>query len=60
MRILNKKYWPHQTRIEGNFSVDELEGWCYNNIKRPDWRNVGYYFVFRNGRDATMFMLRWS
>ena len=60
MRVLNKKYWPYQTRIESDCSVESLEDWCYTNIKDRNWRNEGYYFVFKYGTDATMFALRWT
>jgi hypothetical protein len=65
MRVLNKKYWPHQVHVNDGMydkdkSVNHLERWCYENLETKNWRNVGYYFAFKNGADATMFMLRWT
>jgi hypothetical protein len=57
MRVLNKKYWPHQVVVK---EIGDAERWCYENFKSSQWRNVGKYFAFKHGPDATMFMLRWS
>lgn len=63
MRVFNKKYWPHQVVLRGgdpnlpNSIV--IERWCYKNFKSANWRNIGYYFVFKNGLDATLFTLKW-
>ena len=60
MRVFNKKYWPHQILIEDRRdSIYELEHWCYDNFASRNWRNVGYYFVFKNGSEATAFALKW-
>ncbi len=64
MRVFNKKYWPHQIRMstggDPNLpTVGDLERWCYENFKSANWRNLGYYFVFKNGPDATLFTLKW-
>ena len=60
MRVLNKKYWPHQFRIS-NKDVAELERWCYDNIKHSgDWRNYGKMFAFKRQDDATLFALKWT
>jgi len=58
MRILNKRYWPHQ--ITTGDDVEAKERWCYENLRSRDWRNVGSYFAFKRGEDATLFALRWS
>lgn len=58
MRVLNKKYWPYHVKIEDNTGVKET--WCYENFKSANWRNVGPYFAFKRGEDATLFSLRWS
>jgi hypothetical protein len=65
MRYFNKKYWPGQVRldaqvIERKFKVEDLERWCYQNLKSSDWRNDGWYFAFKREKDCTFFMLRWS
>ena len=58
MRVLNKKYWPHHVEIRDE--TGEAERWCYQYFKSSDWRNVGRYFAFKNGDEATMFSLRWA
>ena len=58
MRILNKRYWPYQITT-GN-DVEAKERWCYENLRSRDWRNVGPYFAFKRGEDATLFSLRWA
>ena len=57
MRVLNKKYWPHQVFVDDKQSA---ERWCYENFKSSEWRNVGRYFAFKQGADATAFALRWA
>lgn len=57
MRVLNKKYWPHQIKV--NDDSGAIERWCYENFKSANWRNVGTYFAFKRGEDATLFSLRW-
>jgi hypothetical protein len=57
MRVLNKKYWPHHVEVKDDY--DEKERWCYENFKSSEWRNVGHYFAFKRGEDATLFRLRW-
>ena len=58
MRVLNKKYWPHHVKADGN--AGEVERWCYENFKSSEWRNVGTYFAFKRSGDATMFALKWT
>ena len=59
MRRLNKKYWPHQVKID-----KELEPikWCEQNLPGKDrWRLAGpNIWYFANSKDATMFRIRWS
>ena len=57
MRVLNKKYWPHHVQVE---KMMEAERWCYEHFKSSQWRNVGTYFAFKSGPDATAFALRWA
>ena len=69
MRVFNKKYWPHQIRLDkgaykniwldNDEDLKKIERWCYDTLKSKDWHNSGYYFVFKRGKDATMFTLRW-
>jgi hypothetical protein len=56
MRVLNKKYWPHQHET---INWMEAEKWCYENFKSANWRNVGKTFAFKHGQDSTLFALRW-
>jgi hypothetical protein len=58
MRVLNKKYWPHHVQVGSN--AGEVERWCYENFKSSEWRNVGTYFAFKKGADATAFALKWT
>jgi hypothetical protein len=60
MRVFNKTHWPYQYRKVFDHSVEELTKWCYENVKHKEWRHIGYYFVFKNSRDLTMFLLRWA
>lgn len=57
MRVLNKKYWPHQTKIS---NWVDAEKWCYTHFKSANWRNVGNTFAFKRGEDATFFLLQWQ
>jgi hypothetical protein len=59
MRVLNKKYWPHHVTL-GPTKIEQAERWCYDNFKSSEWRNVGTYFAFKQGADATVFTLRWA
>lgn len=65
MRVLNKKYWPYQIRldtpiIEHRFTVQECERFCYEHFKSGNWHNTGWYFAFKRGTDFSFFMLRWG
>lgn len=70
MRVFNKKYWPYQVRLSPprdepsvwhtDTTLKEIERWCYQNVKSKNWNNSKYYFVFKEGKDATMFSLRWE
>jgi hypothetical protein len=69
MRQLKKELWPYKVRYgvdDSNIKIIEVENWLGENLGvfKDRW-NVVYQFshtdfYFRNGRDATMFMLRWS
>ena len=59
MRVLNKKYWPYQIKVADNFNSGDAERWCYENFASRGWRNVGAYFAFKNGAEATAFSLKW-
>jgi len=64
MRYFNKKYWPYQVRldtqvIDKECTIQDLERWCYKNLKTQEWRNDIWYFAFKREQDYTFFMLRW-
>ncbi len=69
MRQLKKELWPYKVRYgvdDSNIKIIEVENWLGENLGvfKDRW-NVVYQFshtdfYFRHGRDATMFMLRWS
>jgi len=63
MRVLNKKYWPHQFNVNPD-KISEARKWCYSSFKSGNWKSfdVGNNtkFAFKRGIDATMFSLRWS
>lgn len=60
MRVLNKRYWPHQYNIDKTNNLDDVMRFCYNNFKSENWRNYGYRFAFKNGKDAMFFLLKWQ
>ena len=60
MRVLNKKYWPHQVTMDYKKDIDKMERWCYNNLKSANWRNYNRMFAFKRQEDASYFLLIWS
>lgn len=60
MQVLNKKYWPHQFKMDYSKDIDKMERWCYANLKSANWRNYGTYFAFKKQEDASYFLLMWS
>jgi len=69
MRILKKEVWPYKVKVNKNeftTSVTEMEIWLGEQLGTFKGRwNVVYqskeiYFYFRDGKDATMFSLRWG
>lgn len=59
MRYLNRKYWPHQVQVDREKNWGDAERWCYENFSSRGWRNVGTYFAFKSGTEATAFSLKW-
>jgi hypothetical protein len=71
--IVTHRSGKFKTRIEidwNNFDPFLAEDWCRENfkykeewisrgIRRADW-DYDWYFYFKNLKDATMFMLKWS
>ena len=69
MRVLKKELWPHKVELDLDQTqpeIAEVETWLgkHHGAFKTRW-NVVYrwdhtVFYFREGRDATMFALRWS
>ena len=69
MRELKKELWPYKVKVgekEFTTNITDIELWLGEQLGtfRGRW-NVVYHhncteFYFREGRDATMFALRWS
>lgn len=71
MRTLKKELWPHKISLNigedlSDDKIYDIEIWLGENLGRFQgrWNAVyksnGTDFYFRQGRDATMFALRWS
>lgn len=69
MRQLKKEFWPHMIsfdKAESSMKIYYIEEWLKENIgpKRQRWNMVCHYdgtdVYFKQGKDATMFLLRWS
>lgn len=69
MRALKKEIWPYCISVdveETHGSMYEIEIWLGETLGsfKDRWNAVyksnGTDFYFRQGRDATMFALRWS
>jgi hypothetical protein len=58
-KMLSKRYWPYQYTLTDS-TATEVERWCYLRFKSRNWRNQGRYFAFKQEKDFTMFILRWS
>jgi hypothetical protein len=66
MRRLKKELWPHKTKLNLLHSTTEVEEWLGKTlgIFKGKW-NVVYHsncieYYFKQDRDLTMFMLKWS
>ena len=70
MRVLKKELWPHKVavNVEGPTpeKIDDIEAWLgeHYGAFKSRWNAVYHYnrtdYYFRQGRDATMFALRWG
>lgn len=70
MRELKKELWPNKVRlnkVEGSTGeMRDIETWLGENMGpfKGEWNVVWDYshtdFYFRNGKNATLFALRWS
>jgi hypothetical protein len=69
MRVLKKELWPVKVLIP----IDEFDGDHYHiecwlgerlGVFKDRWNFVpcskGVHYYFRNSKDATMFVLKWS
>ena len=69
MRTLKKELWPHKVSLnvdDTGMKIDNIESWLGENLGCVRGRWISVYtsnstdFYFRQGRDATMFALKWS
>jgi hypothetical protein len=69
MRRLKQELWPHKitlNKIETDAGFYEIEIWLKQNMGLWKDRWIVIYFhnktdvYFRDGKDATMFSLRWA
>jgi hypothetical protein len=63
MRHLNKKYWPYRLKTESlKLNHDDAYIWCRENLPgRERWILAGpNNWYFKNEKDKTLFLLRWS
>lgn len=69
MRKLKKDVWPYNVKVNKNefsTSVTEMEIWLGEQLGTYKGRWIVVYqsnetyFYFREGKDATMFSLRWA
>lgn len=65
-RKLKQELWPHMIKVNHPSQCDEIEAWLGQTLGvfKGRWNAVYNYdsidFYFREGSDATMFLLRWS
>lgn len=69
MRVLKKELWPHKVIVDidnTRMKIDNVELWLAERVGgfKVKWNAVYNYnstdYYFRDGKDATMFALRWS
>ena len=71
MRTLKKELWPHKISLNigkdlSDDKIYDIEIWLGENLGYFRDRLISVYtsnstdFYFRQGRDATMFALKWS
>lgn len=69
MRVLKKSLWPYKITIDkpsDSLNLTEMEIWLGNYFKtyHKKWYIIQGFshteFYFKNEKDATMFVLRWS
>ena len=69
MRVLKKEIWPAKIKIklpESHGRHISIENWLGENMGafKGRWNMVARYdgvdYYFREGKDATMFALRWG
>ena len=66
MRRLKKELWPHKTKVNLLHSTREVDEWLGKTLGKfkGKWNVVHHStsieYYFKQDRDLTMFMLRWS
>jgi hypothetical protein len=66
MRRLKKELWPYKTKVNLLHSTREVEEWLDKTLGafKGKWNVVQQStcieYYFKQDRDLTMFMLRWS
>lgn len=65
-RKLKQELWPHMVKVNRPSESYEMESWLGEHLGafKSQWNAVYHRsstdFYFKQGRDATMFSLRWS
>ncbi len=68
MRVLKKELWPHKVNLDVDdtrMKIDSVELWLAERVGgfKIKWNAVYNYnntdYYFKDGKDATMFTLRW-
>ncbi len=69
MRILKKELWPYKVKVnedQSDISITDMEVWLGQQLGTFKGRwNVVYQhnrtdFYFKDGKDATLFSLKWA
>lgn len=58
-KTYSKKHWPYQYTVARD-KITEAERWCWERFKGRYWNNNHNKFVFKRGKDAALFSLRWA
>jgi hypothetical protein len=45
--------------VKTNVIEGKIREWCFKNLKKDDFSGSYIYWIFRNKKDAMMFILRW-
>lgn len=60
--ILKESGWTKVTidRFTDNYHAVDIRSWLADNVKSKDCTSHGTTFLFKDARQATMFILRWG